>query len=183
MKQTEHMIAIDNLSFRYQANSTKILDGVCLNIGEGERILIAGKNGAGKTTLSKIISGLIPRVEHGFIEGSYCYRGKRMSEYSPKEFVREIAVLFQDFEAQIVSTMVREELVFYPMNTGLPYFRALEKARKLSTVFQADNIFEREIDGLSGGEKQKTALLSLLTASPKMLILDEPFTDLSLIHI
>ena len=90
------MIAIDNLSFRYQANSTKILDGVCLNIGEGERILIAGKNGAGKTTLSKIISGLIPRVEHGFIEGSYCYRGKRMSEYSPKEFVREIAVLFQD---------------------------------------------------------------------------------------
>jgi len=172
------MITIDNLSFRYQANSTKVLDDICLNIGEGERILIAGKNGAGKTTLSKIISSLIPRVEHGFIEGNYCYRGKRVSEYTPKEFVREIAVLFQDFEAQIVSTMVREELVFYPMNTGLPYFRALEKARKLSTVFQVDNIFEREIDGLSGGEKQKTALLSLLSASPKVLILDEPFTDI-----
>ena len=172
------MITIDNLSFRYQANSPKILDGICLNIGEGERVLIAGKNGAGKTTLSKIISGLIPRVEHGFIEGKYCYRDRPVSEYSPKEFVREIAVLFQDFEAQIVSTRVREELVFYPMNTGLPYFKALENAKKLSAVFKAETIFEREIDGLSGGEKQKTALLSLLSASPKMLILDEPFTDI-----
>ena len=172
------MIKIDNLSFRYQANSPKILDGVCLNIGEGERILIAGKNGAGKTTLSKVISGLIPRVEPGFIEGKYCYRDRPVSEYSPREFVREIAVLFQDFEAQIVSSMVQEELVFYPMNTGLPYFKALENAKQLSAVFKAEAIFEREIDGLSGGEKQKTALLSLLSASPKMLILDEPFTDI-----
>ncbi|MFH0997726.1 MAG: energy-coupling factor transporter ATPase [Pseudomonadota bacterium] len=172
------MITIDNLSFRYQAKSPKVLDGVCLNIGEGERILFAGKNGAGKTTLSKIISGLIPRVEHGFVEGQYCYRNRPVSEYAPREFVREIAVLFQDFEAQIVSTMVREELVFYPMNTGLPYFKALENAKQLSAVFKAEAIFEREIDSLSGGEKQKTALLSLLSASPKMLILDEPFTDI-----
>ncbi|MCX5882748.1 MAG: ABC transporter ATP-binding protein, partial [Deltaproteobacteria bacterium] len=171
------MITIDNLSFRYHANSPKILDGICLNIGEGERVLIAGKNGAGKTTLSKIISGLIPRVESGFIEGRYNYRNRPVSEYPPKEFVREIAVLFQDFEAQIVSTRVREELVFYPMNTGLPYFKALENAGKLCAVFKAEQLFDREIDGLSGGEKQKTALLSLLTASPKMLILDEPFTD------
>jgi energy-coupling factor transport system ATP-binding protein len=171
------MIAIDNLSFRYQANSPKILDGVSLNIGKGERVLIAGKNGAGKTTLSKLISGLIPRVEPGIIEGRYDYRNRPVSEYPPEEFVREIAVLFQDFEAQIVSTSVREELVFYPMNTGLPYLKAIENAGKLCAVFKAESIFEREIDGLSGGEKQKTALLSLLTASPKMLILDEPFTD------
>lgn len=172
------MITIENLSFRYQATSPKVLDRICLNIDNGERVLIAGINGAGKTTLSKVISGLIPRVESGFLEGNYCYRGRPVSEYSSKEFVREIAVLFQDFEAQIVSTLVREELVFYPMNTGLPYFKALENAKKLSAVFKAENIFEREIDGLSGGEKQKTALLSLLSASPKMLILDEPLTDI-----
>ena len=82
------MIAIDNLSFQYQANSPKILDGLSLNIGEGERILIAGKNGAGKTTLSKLISGLIPRVESGIIEGRYDYRNRPVSEYSPQEFVR-----------------------------------------------------------------------------------------------
>ncbi len=172
------MITIENLSFRYQANSPKILDGICLNIADGERVLIAGKNGAGKTTLSKILSGLIPRVEPGFIEGKYCYRNKPVSEYPPREFVREIAVLFQDFEAQIVSTRVREELVFYPMNTGHPYFKALENAKKLSAAFKADHLFERAIDSLSGGEKQKTALLSLLSASPEMLILDEPFTDI-----
>jgi energy-coupling factor transport system ATP-binding protein len=172
------MITIENLSFRYQAGSPKILDGISLKIAEGERVLIAGKNGAGKTTLSKIIAGLIPRVEHGFLEGTYGYRNRPVSEYPPAEIIREIAVLFQDFEAQIVSTRVREELVFYPMNTGVPYFNALENARELSRVFKAETLFEREIDSLSGGEKQKTALLSLLSASPKMLILDEPFTDM-----
>ena len=172
------MITIDNLSFRYQAGSPRILDGISLTIAGGERILIAGKNGAGKTTLSKIIAGLIPRVEPGLLEGSYCYQSRPVSDYPPGEFIREIAVLFQDFEAQIVSTRVREELVFYPMNTGLPYFKALEKARELSGVFKAEALFEREIDSLSGGEKQKTALLSLLSASPEMLILDEPFTDM-----
>jgi energy-coupling factor transport system ATP-binding protein len=171
------MITIDDLSFRYHADSPLILEGIRLNIGEGERVLIAGKNGAGKTTLSKILSGLIPRVESGILKGRYSYRNQPVSEYPPKEFVREIAVLFQDFEAQIVSTRVREELVFYPMNTGLPYFKAIEIARKLCAAFQAETLFDREIDGLSGGEKQKTALLSLLTASPGMLILDEPFTD------
>lgn len=171
------MIDVENLSFRYRAESPKILDGIRLHIREGERILIAGRNGAGKTTLSKILSGLIPRVEYGRIEGRYLYRGRPVSDYPPGEFISEIAVLFQDFDAQIVSTRVREELIFYPMNTGIAFAPALENARKLCAAFDAESLFDRDIDGLSGGEKQKTALLSLLTASPKTLILDEPFTD------
>jgi energy-coupling factor transport system ATP-binding protein len=63
------------------------------------------------------------------------------------------------------------------MNTGQPYYQALENARRLCADFQVESLFERDIDGLSGGEKQKTALLSLLSASPAMLVLDEPFTD------
>jgi len=171
------MIRLEDLTFRYQAQSPEILSGIRLHIGDDRRVLIAGKNGAGKTTLSKILGGLIPRVESGVIEGRYLYRDQPVSEYPPREFVREIAVLFQDFEAQIVSTKVREELVFYPMNIGLTYFQALENARKLCAAFQAESLFERNIDGLSGGEKQKTALLSLLSAYPQLLILDEPFTD------
>lgn len=172
------MIVIKNLSFRYKTDAPLILDGLHLSIREGERVLIAGRNGAGKTTLSKIIAGLIPRVEHGILEGDYFYRGRRVSEYASKEFVREIAVLFQDFEAQIVATTVREELVFFPLNTGQSYRAALENAQKLCEAFGADALFNREISGLSGGEKQKTALLSLLSASPGTLILDEPFTDI-----
>lgn len=171
------MIQLEGLRFRYKAQSPEILSGITLNLGEDQRVLIAGKNGAGKTTLSKILGGLIPRVESGVIEGRYHYRNQPVSEYPPKEFIREIAVLFQDFEAQIVSTKVREELVFYPMNVGLTYLQALENARKLCATFQAESLIERNIDGLSGGEKQKTAILSLLSAYPKMLILDEPFTD------
>ena len=178
MMTSSIMIDIKNLSFRYKTNTPKILDGIHLAIGDGERVLIAGKNGAGKTTFSKIIAGLIPRVESGVLEGDYFYRGRRVTEYSPREFVREIAILFQDFEAQIVSTTVREELAFYPLNTGRSYDAALENARTVCAAFGAEPIFDREIGSLSGGEKQKTALLSLLSASPGTLILDEPFTDI-----
>jgi energy-coupling factor transport system ATP-binding protein len=171
------MIAVNHLSFRYPSGSRRILDDICLNIGEGERVLIAGKNGAGKTTFSKILAGLIPRVESGRIEGSFEFCGKPASAYAPETFAQEVTVLFQDFEAQIVSTSVREELVFYPMNTGMAYTGALERAEAICQKFNAQYLLDRRIDELSGGEKQKIALLSLLTASPRMLILDEPFTD------
>ena len=172
------MIAIENLSFRYRMDLPHVLNGIDLNIAEGERVLVAGKNGAGKTTLSRIISGLIPRVESGFVEGNYLFRGQPISGYSPRDLVREVAVLFQDFEAQMVSTVVREELVFYPLNTGTPYSEALDHARHLCMDFRMENMIEREINSLSGGEKQKIALLSLLSQSPSLLILDEPFTDI-----
>jgi energy-coupling factor transport system ATP-binding protein len=172
------MIEIKDLSFKYKENLPPVLSNISLSIKPGEKVLIAGKNGAGKTTLSKILSGLIPCVESGVIEGTYEYKGRPFREYSRAEVVREFSILLQDFEAQIVSTSVREELMFYPLNLGRPYREASQLAVETSAKFDIRNIYDRNIAELSGGEKQKTALVSLLTAGPRVLILDEPMTDI-----
>jgi len=173
------IIEVKNLKYKYSAPMPYVINGMDLSIRPGEKILIAGKNGAGKTTLSKILSGLIPLIEkHGVIEGGCFYEGKPAAECNYGDLRGRIALLFQDFEGQIVSTSVKEELIFYPMNLGKSYRESLGRAGNLAEQFGMQDFLDRNISGLSGGEKQKTAILSLLTAGPEVLILDEPITDL-----
>jgi energy-coupling factor transport system ATP-binding protein len=172
-------IEISNLKYKYRNDLPLAIDGVNLNIRPGEKILIAGKNGAGKTTLSKILSGLIPHAEkRGVLEGSCRYDAKESAEMAYKEIAGRVAILFQDFESQIVSTTVKEELIFFPLNLGRSYRESLKTAKELASKFKMEQLFDRNITEMSGGERQKTAMLSLLTASPEVLILDEPMTDI-----
>src|SRR5271157_1558110 len=172
------MIELNNLNFRYKINTPPVLSDINFKINPGEKTLIAGKNGAGKTTLSKILSGIIPNVEKGKIKGQYLFQNRDINAYEYKNLVKNISILFQDFETQIISTSVKEELVFYPLNTGAGYKEALKKAEELAEKFGLTGLLTRNIYELSGGEKQKIALLSLLVINPEVLILDEPFTDI-----
>lgn len=172
------MISLNGLNFRYTPDGPRILKDIQLQIGAGERILVAGRNGAGKTTLSKVLSGVIPHVEKGLVEGECLFQGRAVKDIPYREMVKAVAILFQDFEAQIVSTSVGEELVFYPLNIGSPYGQAREQAGRVLDEFGLAGLERRAIHELSGGEKQKVALLSLLTVNPSWLILDEPFTDI-----
>jgi energy-coupling factor transporter ATP-binding protein EcfA2 len=172
------MISLNGINFRYASDGPLILSDIRLQARPGERILVAGRNGAGKTTLSKILSGVIPHVEKGFVEGGCLFRGRAVNDIPYRELVKDVAILFQDFEAQIVSTSVREELVFYPLNLGAGYAQALEHAERVLDTFGLGGLKRRAIHELSGGEKQKIALMSLLTVDPSWLILDEPFTDI-----
>ena len=172
------MIRIESLKFRYAAGLPYVLNGVNLQVKKGEKILIAGRNGAGKTTLSKILSGLIPHVERKPYEGTYEYDGVPVRDIKYSEFVKKTAILLQDFEAQIVCTSVKEELIFYPMNLKTGYRESLARAVRLASVFGMEALLPKDIHEMSGGEKQKTAFLSLLTAEPEFLILDEPLTDI-----
>lgn len=172
------MIDIQNLSFRYKKNQPPVLKDLSLTIKPGERVLVAGENGAGKTTLSKILSGLLPDSDTGIMEGTYRFDGQPLKDMSRRKIAARISILLQDFEAQIVSSSVREELLFYPLNLGQPYPAALNAAIRTAERYGVTSIYDRSIAELSGGEKQKTALASLLTAEGSCLILDEPLTDM-----
>jgi energy-coupling factor transporter ATP-binding protein EcfA2 len=172
------MITLKNLSFKYHAGQPSVLNNINLHISSGEKVLIVGKNGAGKSTLSKTLAGLAHGHERGEMTGEYIFEGSAIGAYSRKEISQKIAVLFQDFETQLVCSSVKEELLFYLMNLGADYLQALTEAKKTAQRFGVNHLFDRDIHELSGGEKQKIALLSLLTISPKLLILDEPFTDI-----
>ena len=172
------MIALKNLFFKYQLNSPQILKNINLSIKPGEKVLIVGKNGAGKSTLSKVLGGLAPSVERGIMDGLYFFEGKEIRTYLRKEIVRKISILFQDFEAQLVCSSVKEEMLFYIMNLGADYHQAEAEAMKIARRFNITDLLGRDINELSGGEKQKIALFCLLTVNPAVLILDEPFTDI-----
>ena len=172
------MIDIRNLNFKYKETLPYVLKDLNLSIKPGERILVAGKNGAGKTTLSKILSGLIPGSENGVLEGVYKFNGLPLKDLSRRKIAGNISILLQDFEAQIVSTTVREELLFYPLNLGRSYRESLDAAVDTAAKYGIKALYDRNIAELSGGEKQKTALVSLLTAKGSFLILDEPLTDM-----
>jgi energy-coupling factor transport system ATP-binding protein len=172
------MIRLKHLNFRYRPDGPWVLKDIDFQVSPGERVLVAGRNGAGKTTLSKVASGVVPHVEKGFLEGECLFRGRAVKDLPYRELVKSIAILFQDFEAQIVSTSVEEELAFYPLNIGLGYKQALARVDRVLDRFDLGGLRRRPIPELSGGEKQKIALLSLLVIDPSFLILDEPFTDI-----
>src|ERR1017187_4397691 len=148
------MIDIKGLKYRYSKDLPYAIDNVSLEIKKGEKVLIAGRNGAGKTTLSKILSGLIPHVENRPYEGSYSYDGAPVKDIKYSQFVKKTSILLQDFEAQIVCTSVKEELIFYPMNLQVRYKESLDRAQKLAAVFGIENLLDKEINEMPGGEKQ-----------------------------
>lgn len=172
------MITLKNLSFKYQQDFPPVLKNINLQINSGEKVLIVGKNGAGKSTLSKVLGGLVPGVDRGIMEGGYFFEGKEIRLWQRREIAGKISILFQDFEAQLVCSSVKEEMLFYLMNLGADFQTAEEKVEKTAVQFSITGLLGRDIHELSGGEKQKIALFSLLTVGPKTLILDEPFTDI-----
>lgn len=172
------MIDLRQAAFSYRSGRPPVIRNISLRIEPGEKVLVVGRNGAGKTTLSKLLAGLIPHVERGEMSGDYLLDGTSVREHRYRDIVRRVAVLFQDFEAQIVSTGVLDELLFYPLNTGLDYATASERVRALAARFSLEHLLDREMGELSGGEKQKIAFLALLAVNPSVLILDEPFTDI-----
>ncbi|MCX7699150.1 MAG: energy-coupling factor ABC transporter ATP-binding protein [Candidatus Goldbacteria bacterium] len=172
------MINLKNISFKYKQNLPYVIKNLNLCIDKKERILFAGKNGAGKTTISKIISGILPKIENGILEGEFFLFNINVKNLTSKQIFEKVGILLQDFESQLVTTTVKEELIFYPLNKNTPYKEAFNFAKKLSEKFKIEKFFDRDITELSGGEKQKVALLALLSSDPDIIILDEPFTDI-----
>lgn len=172
------MIRLREFSFTYNGSERPALDRVNLDIEDGQFVLITGASGGGKSTLCRVFNGLVPHFYGGRISGQAEVQGMDITSHPPRELATRVGMVFQDPESQLVTTDVEREIAFGLENLGYPrnlIARRIEEA--LDTTGIASLRFARNQE-LSGGEKQKVAIASVLALHPQILVLDEPTSEL-----
>lgn len=171
-------LSIEHLSFTYHTRPEPALEDVNLCLRAGEILLLAGASGSGKTTLMRCINGLIPRTYHGQIQGSIRIFGEPAGQMSMAQLSQSVGTLLQDPERQIVASYVLNEVAFGLENLGLGRDEILRRIDQTLNYLKITHLRDRETFHLSGGEKQKVALASVLAMHPRILLLDEPLASL-----
>ncbi|HEX6035823.1 MAG TPA: energy-coupling factor transporter ATPase, partial [Anaerolineales bacterium] len=171
-------IAIKNLSYRYRGTKQNAIEGIDLELQKGEFLVLMGPSEAGKSTLATCINGLIPHFHKGKFEGDVLVCGKNTRDHTVSQMAEDVGLVFQDFEAQLFSTSVELEVAFGPENFAVPHHEIATRIDENLSYVNLDESRRRPPSTLSGGQKQKLAIASVLALKPKVLVMDEPTTDL-----
>ncbi|MDQ5987960.1 MAG: cobalt/nickel transport system ATP-binding protein [Syntrophus sp. SKADARSKE-3] len=169
-----NIIGIKNISYSYYGK-IPALTGISLEIGAGDKLAVIGSNGTGKSTLLQIMAGLIHPSE-----GEVRFHDRIVSENSLKDasflrFLRgRIGYIFQDSDIQLFCPTVWEELIFGPLQLGLSDEETEARACSILDMLEISHLKHRPSYMLSGGEKKRVAIGSVLTMNPDVLVLDEP---------
>ncbi len=160
----EPLISLENINFSYTGDEAVLRD-ISIEVWEGEKILLVGPSGCGKSTLGLILARLAPEHVYGEISGAAYYR---------PDVARRIGIVFQDPESQFVTFRVMDEVAFGPENLG---FKPRKIERVVKRALEFVNMLHKQnelLSNLSGGEKQRIALASVIAMEPEFLIFDEP---------
>jgi energy-coupling factor transport system ATP-binding protein len=171
-------ISVEGLSFRYAGRKRPALRDVSFAVPEGETLLVLGPSGCGKSTLALCLNGMIPHVVAGELGGDVRVHGQAVASRPLAETVRQVGIVFQDPEAQLCMLRVDEEIAFGLENLALP---SADMPRRIQHALEVTGLEcpgSTRIDWLSGGNKQRLALASVLAMEPSVLIFDEPTSNL-----
>jgi cobalt/nickel transport system ATP-binding protein len=174
----EPVLKAENVSYSYHGLLPALVD-MSLSIAPGERFAIIGSNGSGKSTLLQILNGLVPPDS-----GRVLYKGGEVSEKSLRNegflrsFRQGVGFVFQDSDIQLFCPTVLDELLFGPTQLGLGEKASMDRACEAMLMLGIEGLRDRPSYMLSGGEKKKVAIGSVLTMNPEVLLLDEPTNGL-----
>lgn len=172
------MIEISQLSFRYREGAGLILKGIDLVIPDGAFVGVTGAAGSGKSTLTYAINGIIPHCYPGDFYGSVLVDGLDTCEASLTDISRLVGSVCQDIDSQMVSSVVEDEVLYGLENFGAPKAEIPARVDEALAAMGIADLRERSIAELSGGQKQKVAVASVLALKPRVLVLDEPTAEL-----
>jgi energy-coupling factor transport system ATP-binding protein len=168
---------VDRLRFAY-GSGPQVLDDVTLAIEDGEHVALLGPSGSGKSTLLRALAGLVPHFHGGSFSGSVLVGGIDTREARPAQLAGTVASVFQDPEDQVVMAKVSNEIAFGLENIGAPPEEIWARVEEALALVGAEPLAHRSTGELSGGELQRVALASALALRPRLLLLDEPASQL-----
>jgi energy-coupling factor transport system ATP-binding protein len=172
------IIKLENVSYTYKFAKKKALKNFSLEVKEGEFVGIIGPTGAGKTTLCYCLSGVIPHILGGELEGRIIIKGIDTKEISVAKLSQIVGFCQQDAETQLFMTDVEKEIVFPLENLALPTEEIKSRLENILEITRLTRYRKRHPFFLSGGEKQRVVLASVLAMRPEILILDETTSEL-----
>lgn len=172
------MISIEGLSFRFQGSPQYTLRGVSLHIAPGEFVVITGPSGCGKSTLALAIGGYLFRQYDGEAAGTVTVVGMDVRQCPIYDVAEVVGLVQQNPEAQFCTLTVQDEVAFGLENRCLPRDQIRERSRWALEIVGASHLIDRPLATLSGGEKQKVAIAAMMAAKPRVLIFDEPTSNL-----
>ncbi len=168
-------IEFKNVSFSYEKDK-KILEDVSFSMNYGEITLLAGNSGEGKSTLLKIMTGIIPNIEYGYLDGEIKIDNFSLKGRKVYDICNNIGVIFQNPDEQIVQKYVEDEIAFGLENLAFSKEEIKMKIEKVCSLFKLDkNSVARN---LSGGQKQRLISASIIAMGQKIILLDEPLANL-----
>lgn len=169
-------IRFSNISFRYPLAENEALKNINLSVKESEFMVLCGKSGCGKTTLLRHMKkNMMP---YGNLSGDILYRGCDLAELGDRESTSEIGYVQQNPDNQLVTDKVWHELAFGLESLGCDNYTIKRRVSEMASYFDIQTWFRKDVSKLSGGQKQLLNLASIMAMQPKLLVLDEPTSQL-----
>ncbi|EFL44376.1 ABC transporter, ATP-binding protein [Fannyhessea vaginae PB189-T1-4] len=175
------MLTLRNLSVFYDEN--QVIHAINLNVSPGECVVLTGESGSGKSSIINAINGLGARYDNARIEGTITLDGDELTQKQIYEIAMLVSSVFQNPKTHFFNVDTTQELLFFLENTGVSKKDMQKRLQELLSLFPIAHLLNRSIFELSGGEKQILCLASSYIAGCKLILLDEPTSNLDHIYI
>ncbi|MBV1820762.1 ABC transporter ATP-binding protein [Clostridium cochlearium] len=172
------IININNVTFNYPDSKKSAIKNINLTVNEGEFILIVGPSGCGKSTLIRLLNRVIPDYYGGTIEGEVYIKGKNIEVLDKKQVVKNVGMVYQHPEKQIVLQDVEREIAFGLENFNTDINTMKRNVSEVISLLGLNKIRDKQTTEISGGEKQRVAIASVVSMDPEIIVFDEPISQL-----